>query len=117
MQTESHPQHFRQEALLICRHALQVWRMLERRFKWALFFASILMAAISLCSTAFPILLGRLVDTLKHGLDDALPSNELFRSFLTFLLLAGLVFIVREILQVFRSLFVEDTCTRIDKAM
>ncbi len=91
--------------------------MLPQRFKWAFGGASMLMAAISVCNTVFPLLLGQLVDELKMGADQNFSATVMYGTVGRFLGLIGGIFVVREILQVVRSYLVENTCTRVEKAM
>ncbi len=108
---------FRHEAYLIWTHARKAWGLLSPRFKWAFAGASVLMAAISLCNTVFPLLLGQLVDALKSGADEALPPANMYGVVARFLALIGGTFFVREALQVTRGYIVENTCTRVEKSM
>jgi ATP-binding cassette, subfamily B, bacterial len=116
-ETDSSSLGFRSEARLILIHARKAWAMLPPRFKWAFGVASLMMALISICNTAFPLLLGRLVDELKHGADQNVATSDMYGVLWRFLGLIGTTFVVREVLQVIRSSVVENTCTRVEKAM
>lgn len=56
---------FGSEARLIGIHARKAWAFLSPRHQWSFGGAAVLMAAISVCNTLFPLLLGRLVDEPK----------------------------------------------------
>jgi ATP-binding cassette subfamily B protein len=75
------------------------------------------MGLVSACNTAFPLLLGKLLDGVKSGAEQGLSSMAVYRIagfFLT--LIAGALFL-REVLHVVRRYLVENTCTRIEKDM
>ena len=65
MSTHSPSKGIVAEIRLIVRRARQVWRLVPMRHKMGLAFAGAIMAAVSLCNTALPLLLGKLVDAVK----------------------------------------------------
>jgi ATP-binding cassette subfamily B protein len=111
------PLDFRSETRLILAHARKAWTLLPLRYQCAFCIASLLIAAISACNTLFPILLGQLVDELKFGADHKLTSTAMIGIVGRFLAMVGSIFLVRELLQVGRGALVENTCTRVEKAM
>ncbi len=105
------------EIRLILRRFRQVWRLVPRRYRWALGGAGVLMALTSACNIAMPLLLGRLVDDVKLGTEEELGQSVLLRGAAFYLVLIGVAYLVREGLQVLRRYLVENTCTRIDREM
>jgi ATP-binding cassette, subfamily B, bacterial len=110
----------RQELRLIWRRGRQVWRLVPARHKAALGGAVLLMAVTSAANTAIPLLLGRLVgrlEQLKRDVDAGSVPDTLFRVALTYLVIIGAAYLLREAVNVVRRYFVENTCTRIDRDM
>jgi ATP-binding cassette subfamily B protein len=95
----------------------QVWRLIPRRHKLALGGAALVMALVSACNTALPILLGRLVDAILQGTHQGLSHEALYRSAAWFLGMLGGAYLLREGLNVLRRYLVESTCTRINRDM
>jgi ATP-binding cassette, subfamily B, bacterial len=108
---------FGHEARLIVSYAAQVWRLIPTRHKVALGGAALLMAVVSACNTAFPLLLGQLLDRVKSGANLGYSSHHLFEIAGLFLGLIAGAYLLREALNVVRRYFVENSCTRIEKAM
>jgi ATP-binding cassette subfamily B protein len=108
---------FRAEARLIWTHARKAWQLLPKPYKWAFGVASLLMAVISVCNTLFPLFLGQLVDALTDGAEHNFARPAMHAVVMRFLLIIGAIFIVREAIQVVRNYLVENTCTRVEKAM
>jgi ATP-binding cassette subfamily B protein len=109
--------NFVRELRLLLLTALQVRRMVPRRYLWALGTAAGVMVLTSLVATALPILLGGLVDQVQKGHASGARGDVMFRA-VTFYLgcIAGVV-LLREGLNLIRRFLVESTCTRIDKFM
>ncbi len=105
------------ELRLMARRGREVWPLIPRRHKLALTVAALVMACTSACNTALPILLGRLVDSVRAGTDQGLGRVDLFRAAFALLGLIGVAYLVREALNVLRRLLVENTCTRINRDM
>jgi ATP-binding cassette subfamily B protein len=101
---------------LIVKRARQVWRLVPRRHKLALAFAGLVMAAVSLCNTAIPLLLGRLVDGVK-GLEQGMPPSALYTMTAEILGMIAAAYVLREGLNVLRRYLVENSCTRIHRDM
>jgi ATP-binding cassette subfamily B protein len=98
------------------RRARQVWRLVPARHKWPLGVATVVIAGVSVCNTALPILLGHLVD-VKKGSDETLERSSLLLVAGTILLGIAAVYTVRELLNVLRRYLVENACTRINRDM
>jgi ATP-binding cassette subfamily B protein len=91
--------------------------MIPHRHKLVLGVASLLMALVSGCNTAIPLFLGLLLDRVKAGVDSGLTAESLYRVAALFLGLIAAAYILREFLQVVRRYLVENSCTRIEKAI
>jgi ATP-binding cassette, subfamily B, bacterial len=111
------PQGLGGEVRLLLKRAGQVWRLVPRRHQWALGGAALVMAVTSLCNTAIPLLLGRLVDRVRTGTDEHLSHETLFAAAAWTLGTIGVLYLVREVLNVLRRSLVEDTCTRVSRTM
>jgi ATP-binding cassette subfamily B protein len=105
------------EVRLLIRRGRQVWGLVPHRHKVALGLAGLVMALTSACSTAMPLLLGRLVDGVQVGTDEEWPAQDLYRLAAFFLALLALTYIVREALNVLRRYLVENTVTRLNRDM
>ena len=105
------------EVRLILKRARQVWRLVPWRHKLALGGAAAVMAVTSLCNTAMPLLLGRLVDYVKQGIEEGLSHQTLYYLAARILALIGLLYLLREGFNVLRRYLVENTCTRLNRDM
>jgi ATP-binding cassette subfamily B protein len=99
------------------KRARQAWRLVPRRHKVALGGAALVMALTSLCNTALPVLLGRLVHRIIEGTQQGLGHEALYRIAAWFLAWIGGAYLLREALNVLRRYLVENTCTRITRDM
>src|SRR5262245_14658697 len=93
---------FRDEVRLILAHGRKVWTLVPRRHKIELGAAALLMAVISACNVAFPLLLGRMVDRVKEGGEAGLAQSALLATAVWFLVMIGVAYMLREGLQVLR---------------
>jgi ATP-binding cassette subfamily B protein len=105
------------ELLLILRRGRQVWRLVPLRHKLALAGAGGIMAAVSLCNTALPLLLGKLVDAVMRAGWEGWTRGETYAYAAEFLGLIGVAYLLREALNVARRYLVENSCTRINRDM
>lgn len=106
---------FFSEIKLITGRAVEVWRMVPRRFKWAFLAATGVMTLSSTASVGIPLLLGWMIGALTKGAAAGQGQDQLIQVALLGLgAIAGLIF-TREGLNVLRRYLVENTCTRIDK--
>lgn len=108
---------FWHEIRLILKNAREVWHLIPPWHKRALGAAALLMAAVSGCNTAFPLLLGQLLDRVKTASDAGAAPPVMYQIAGEFLGIIGGVFLVREALQVVRRYLVESSCTRMQKGM
>jgi ATP-binding cassette, subfamily B, bacterial len=99
----------------IGRHSWLIWNMIPRTNRAALGGAVIIMCITSGTATTIPLLIGRLVDAVKQGLEHTVTREHMY--VLAAWFLGGVAFMVllRELLNVLRRYLVENTCTRIDK--
>lgn len=119
METKRHNscKGFGHELRTILKRGRQVWHLVPRRHKLALGGASLLMAITSGAGTAIALLLGRLVDEVKRGTEQGLARDALYREAAFYLSLIAVAYVLRELLNVVRRYFVENSCTRIEKLM
>src|SRR4051812_14159233 len=111
------PLGFWAELRLILTRAAQVWRLVPRRQKIALSGSAVLMAVTSGCATLIALLLGRLVEGVKVGVEQGLGRAELVQiAGVALALLAG-TYLVREGLHVLRRLLAENACTAVERDM
>jgi ATP-binding cassette subfamily B protein len=105
------------ELRLMLRRGAQVWRLVPRRHKWALGGATLVMALTSLCSTAMPLLIGRLVDDVQQGIEHHQDHQGLYEAAGWILGLIAVAYLLREGLNILRRYLVESSCTRINRAL
>jgi ATP-binding cassette, subfamily B, bacterial len=98
-------------------NARAAWRLLSRRDRLFLGGAALLMGLVSACNTAFPLLLGQMLNHVKSGTAGEEAPADLYRTAATFLLLIGGIFLVREIIQFVRQFLIENACSQIKKDM
>jgi ATP-binding cassette subfamily B protein len=108
---------FRLELRRIGKRGRQVWQLVPWSQKCALGAAVAVMCVSSGASTAIPLFLGRLVDSVNPATNRGLNPAQLTRVAAFYLALIGGAYLVREVLNVLRRYLVENTCTRIDKDM
>lgn len=108
----THPGFFA-EARQVIGCAIDVWRLIPPRQKTAFLIALALMAVVSGCNVAFPLLLGNLVDTAKQGVE----GQEILGSALGILGVIAALYVVREVLNVIRRAFVEAACTKLERQL
>jgi ATP-binding cassette subfamily B protein len=118
MSTRHHSRKgFFAELRQMVRRARQAWHLVPRRHKASLGIAALVMALTSVCNTAMPILLGRLIDRIIQGTRLELSNPELYRIAGWFLAWIGGAYLLRECLNVLRRYLVENTCTRLNRDM
>jgi ATP-binding cassette subfamily B protein len=105
------------ELRVMLRRARQVWHHVPRRYKWALGGATLVMALVSLCNTAMPLLMGRLVNVLQKGTAGRPDYEALYETTAWFLGFIAGAYLLREALNVLRRYLVENACTRINRDM
>ena len=104
---------FFSESRQVIGRAFDVWRMIPPKQKVAFAVAGGLMAVGSLCSVAFPLLLGTLVDTARRGVE----GEAILAAALGVLgTIAGL-YVVREVVNVVRRALVEAACTKLERQL
>src|SRR5262245_58369089 len=68
------------ELRVVLSQARHVWRLVPHRHKSALILATVLLGLVSACYTAFPVLLGRLVDSVSSGAAEGQTPDTMLRS-------------------------------------
>jgi ATP-binding cassette subfamily B protein len=101
----------------ILRQARLVWRLVPGSHKRTFGSAALVMAFVSACNTAMPLLLGRLVDRVKGGTEADLPAAALYRVAASYLVLIAAAYLLREGLNVLRRFLIENSCTRLEKVL
>ncbi len=105
------------ELRAIARRSRQVWRLVPRRYKAALGGAVLIIALVSGCNTAIPLLLGALVNKVVEGAESGATRPALFRIGMLYLGIIGVMYVLREGLNVLRRYLVENTCTRVERTL
>jgi ATP-binding cassette subfamily B protein len=103
------------ELILIVRRGRQTWRLVPFRHKMALGVGALLMVVTGACSTAVPVLMGRLVDDVKSSTEQGGRGDALCRQAFFYLALIGVAYLLREALQVGRRHLIENSCSRLEK--
>src|SRR5436190_5017850 len=103
------------EVRLILHRSRQAWRLIPWWHKLALLVAALMMAVTSAGNTAVAVLLGRLVDSIRLGIEQNWPRLEMYRAAGSILGLIAAVYIIREALHICRRNLVENSCTRINR--
>jgi ATP-binding cassette subfamily B protein len=117
MTTSAEKKGIATEVRLIFRRGRVVWRLVPHRYKVALALAGMIMAVTSAGNVGVALLLGRLVDDIKVGLEENWPHAALYRAAGVVLSLLALIYIAREALNLLRRYLVENTCTRLNRDM
>jgi ATP-binding cassette subfamily B protein len=117
MSTSSSANGIQAELYLILRRGRQVWRLVPWRYKFWLAGAGLIMAAVSLCNTAIPFLLGKLFKAADLSQKQGWTAAASYAVAAEFLGLLAAAYILREALNVARRYLVENTCTRINRDM
>ena len=105
------------EVGLIVHRGRQVWKLVPRGHKITLGIAALLMAITSVGNTVVAVLLGRLVDRIKDGLEFQWTRETMYQAAGWTLGLLALIYLGREALHVLRRYLVENSCTRINRDM
>jgi ATP-binding cassette subfamily B protein len=105
---------FTAELRLMLRRTADVWRLVAFRHKCALGLATLVMALTSVCNTAIPLLLGRVLNEVKEGKQQGEYASVLATA-AGILGMIAVAFLVRETFNVFRRFLVENSCTRINR--
>jgi len=106
---------FRRELRNVAWRGWQVWGLIPRRQKLMLGGSALVMAITSAAGTAIALCVGRLVDAVDRARKAGLAPAAVYRLALTYLVILGVAYLLREGFNVLRRYLVENTCTRIDK--
>lgn len=107
---------FFHEFRLILAHARKLVALIPRRHKLTYLIAIGLMAVAAACNTASPIFLGRLVDLVKEAPNYSSERSLLEAAAVILALIAG-VYVVRELVQLWRRSLIESACTRLEQLL
>lgn len=97
--------------------AAQVMRLIPKPRKYALGGASGLMVITSAGNTAVALLLGWLIDRIQVGVQEQVSPGRLYTTAFEILGTIAVIYIVREIINVYRRYLVESSCTAINRDM
>ncbi len=98
----------------LLRQARTIWNLVPLGLKLGLACAAIMMVLASACSTAIPLLVGRLVDGVQN--DAAHAGHATFLQLAgPYLGLIGCALLLREVLNVGRRYLIENTCARTER--
>lgn len=101
----------------VVQRGYQVLHLISRQRKFALGGATLLMTVTSAGNTAVALLLGGLIDRIHSGLQQNLPRETLYTTACELLGAISLIYLVREVINVFRRYLVESSCTAINRDM
>ena len=118
--TENTGEPFWREIVNIARNGREMWRLIPLRQRWTLAAAVGLMILGGTANTAIPLILGRLVDTVRESgaADEGIPAanaGAFYHSVAWVLFFIGVAYVLREAVQVARRFLVEDTSTQLEK--
>lgn len=105
------------ELRMIVRRGYSVLRLLNRRRKFALAGATLLMVVTSAGNTSVALLLGGLIDRIQKGINEGLSRETLY--FQAFWILGAIsaIYFFREVINVYRRYLVESSCTSLNRDM
>ena len=95
----------------------QVMRLIPRQRKYALAGASGLLVVTSAGNTAVALLLGWLIDRIQKGLERQVSPGALYTTAFEILGTIAAIYLVREVINVYRRYLVESSCTAINRDM
>lgn len=105
------------ELRVIAGRAIRVMKLVTTRRKIALGIATLLMTLTSAGNTAVALLLGGLIDRIQVGLDQDQSARTLYASAFRVLATIASIYLIREIINVYRRYLVESSCTAINRDM
>jgi len=105
------------ELRVIASRAIRVMKLVTARRKVALGIATLLMTLTSAGNTAVALLLGGLIDRIQVGLDQDQSAKTLYASAFRILAMIASIYLIREIINVYRRYLVESSCTAINRDM
>lgn len=111
------PSGLRAEFQKVSNRIADVWRIVPRPRRLGLIFATLIMVVTSAGNTAVAVLLGALVDRVRHGLDEGWSRETLYWAAGSILGWISLIYLTRETLHVWRRYLVEANCTGINRDM
>lgn len=103
------------EIRTIGRLALRASHLIPTGRKLALVAATGLMIITSAGNTSVALLLGSLIDSIHVGLEQALPKGTLYANAFRILVIISAIYLIRDVLHVFRRHLVDRSCSAIGK--
>jgi ATP-binding cassette subfamily B protein len=108
---------FAQEMRLIWVRARQVWRLIPTTRKVALGGAALIMILTSAGNTAVALMMGRLVDSAQRGIQENASRTAMYWLTAQTLGIIAVVYVVRELLTVYRRMLVEGAVAKVNRDM
>lgn len=105
------------ELKLVSERGFRVLQLISRPRKLALAGATVLMVITSAGNTSVALLLGWLIDRIQKGLESDQPHEQLYLTAFRVLGTISAIYLVREIINVYRRFLVESSCTSINRDM
>ena len=101
----------------IARLAAKVWGLIPTNRRWELAGAALIMMLTSIGNTAVALLLGLLIDRIQSGVAQEQTATQLYTTAAKILGTLCLIYLTRELLNVYRRYLVENSCTSINRDM
>ena len=105
------------ELQMVSERGFRVLQLISRPRKVALAGATVLMVITSAGNTSVALLLGWLIDRIQKGLESDQPHEQLYLTAFRVLGTISAIYLVREIINVYRRFLVESSCTSINRDM
>lgn len=105
------------ELKMVSERGFQVLSLISRQRKLALAGATLLMVITSAGNTSVALLLGWLIDRIQKGLESDQPHEQLYLTAFKVLGTISAIYLIREVINVYRRFLVESSCTSINRDM
>ncbi|HEY0984697.1 ABC transporter transmembrane domain-containing protein, partial [Schlesneria sp.] len=102
---------------MVSERGFQVLSLISRPRKLALAGATLLMVITSAGNTSVALLLGWLIDRIQKGLLSDQPHEQLYLTASKVLGTISAIYLIREVINVYRRFLVESSCTSINRDM
>jgi ATP-binding cassette, subfamily B, bacterial len=99
----------------MARRSRQVWRLISWRQRVSLCIALVIMCLSGGANTMIALGLGSLVNAVNSEVNPGLTRDSATKAAVFYLVVIGMSYVVRELMNVLRRYLVEDTCTRLEK--
>ena len=101
----------------VARTGREAWKLIPAPQKRTLGGAVGVMIVYSAANSSIPWLIGSVFNQVTTGMSRQLPTSQLMRASVLFLVLIGVAYLSREAANVFKRYLVERACTRVDKTL